>query len=309
MPFVIHIKCNSKNYITLNKKLCKIARLRINKKNSQPKMKFINMKGFTIFLIGLFYCHLLNGQTTQEEYNFITKGYRFTIEYGLDMKQGYTMTPIKDYNFSTSFHANIMGLFRESGDLAGYLVRVKDGTFDKDICIPTENSTEDIWQQYDYVLQSLPLSTQRYYTIILSRFLSQKPTILADNTTKPDTVSTTIIPDSEEGTGGIIIPKKTSPLLPGNVEGINHHTIRFTPDPPQTAKDINGNIKLNFCVNKEGDIVEAKIVPAETDIKDNDVISLVLANVRKYKFSLNVYAPDRECGYLIYTFTKNETDE
>ena len=28
-------------------------------------------------------------QTTQEEYNFITKGYRFTIEHGLDMKNNY----------------------------------------------------------------------------------------------------------------------------------------------------------------------------------------------------------------------------
>ncbi|MFK7946960.1 MAG: hypothetical protein AB8G11_05175 [Saprospiraceae bacterium] len=260
-------------------------------------------------MITIFCCQLTYGQTTQEEYNFITKGYRFTIDYGLDMKQGYTMTRLKDYNFSTSFHADIMGLFRVSGDLAGYLVRIKDGTFNKDICIPTENSANDIWQQYDYLLQSLPLSTQRYYTIILSQFLSQKTMIYANNTTKSDTLNGVAILDSEEGTGGIIIPKKTNPLLPGNVEGINHHSMRFIPDPPQTAKEVNGNIKLNFCVNKEGDITEAKIIPAETNIKDADIISLVLANVRKYKFSLNVYAPDRECGYITYTFTKTEQDE
>lgn len=272
-------------------------------------MEYLNIKSYVIFIITMLCCQITNGQTTQEEYNFITKGYRFTIEYGLDMKKGYTMKSLKDYNFSTSFHADIMGLFRESGDLAGYLVRIEDGIFEKDICIPTENSSDDIWKQYDYLLQSLPLSTQRYYTIILSRFLSQKPMLYADNKVKQDTLNEVTIPDSEEGTGGVVIPKKTNPLLPGNVEGINHHTIRFTPDPPQTAKEISGNIKLNFCVNKEGDIIEAKIVPAETDITDNDVISLVLANVRKYKFSLNVYAPERECGYIIYTFTKNETDE
>lgn len=267
------------------------------------------MKGSVIFLIATIYCQVLIGQTTQEEYNFITKGYKFTIEYGLDMKQGYTMQPIKDYNFSTSFHANIFGFFRASGDLSGYLVRIKDGVFEQDICIPTERSTDDIWQQYDFLLQTLPLSTQRYYTIILSRFLSQKPLLYANKPIQSDTLNEITMADSEEGTGGIIIPKKTNPLLPGNVEGINHHSIRFTPDPPQTAKDVDGNIKVNICVNKEGDIAEASIVTEATNINDNDVISLVLANVRKYKFSLNVYAPDQECGYITYSFTKTKTNE
>jgi hypothetical protein len=251
------------------------------------------------------------GQTSQEEYNFITKGYRFTVDYGLDMKKEYSVKQLKEYDLTPNCSAVISGLFRAgTSDLAGYLLSIKDGSFEKDICIPTENSTTDIWKQYDYMLQSLPLSTQRYVTITLSRFLSQKPALQNPKKSTIDSLPVEIPTTfSEEGTGGIVIPKKTNPLLPSHVQGINHHTIRFFPDPPQTAKEINGNLKLEICVNKEGDVLEASILDAESSIKDNDVKDLVLANVRKYKFSLNVYAPNLECGYITYTFTKTADDE
>lgn len=270
------------------------------------------MKAFFTLLLFFFISANIIGQTTQEEYNFITKGYRFTIDYGLDMKENYTMKFIKKYTFSTTYTANIQGLFRNDDHLAGYLVSIKDGTLEKDICIPTEQSSDEIWKQYDYLLQSLPLSTQRYFTITLSRFLSQKPTInTATITPLPDSTkfSASTPPDSEEGTGGVVIPKATNPLLPSNVKGINHHTIRFFPNPPQTGKEVNGNIKLNFCVSKKGEVTEASVLQNESSINDEDVINLVLANVRKYKFSLNVYAPDIECGSIIYTFTKTETTD
>lgn len=251
------------------------------------------------------------GQTSQEEYNFITKGYRFTVDYGLDMKQGYQMRLLKQYNLTDNCAATISGFFRTvKGDLAGYLLTIKEGTFEKDICIPTENSTDEIWKQYDAILQSLPLSTQRYVTIAISRFLSQKPPTQTAQKAPEDSLSmASSLQLSEEGTGGIVIPKKTNPLLPSHVESINHHTIRFFPDPPQTAKDINGNLKLKICINKEGDVLEAIILDEQSSITDSDVKELVLANVRKYKFSLNVYAPDLECGYINYTFVKTPDNE
>lgn len=269
------------------------------------------MKNTLIVFLLMLTCLIGYGQTSQEEYNFITKGYRFTMDYGLDMKQGYSVKLLKKYDLTANCSSMISGLFRtQNASLAGYLVVIKDGTFEKDICIPTENSTDEIWKQYDYMLQSLPLSTQRYVTITLSRFLSQKPSIHTSQKSPSDSM-TTEIPSmlSEEGTGGIVIPKKTNPLLPSHVESINHHTIRFFPDPPQTAKEISGNLKLKICVNKEGDVFEATILNDKSTITDNDVRELVLANVRKYKFSLNVYAPDLECGYITYTFTKTAPNE
>lgn len=276
------------------------------KTNITISLKITVMKTFLIITL-LLITQTLFGQTTQEEYNFITKGYRFTIDYGLDMKRGYTMKSIKNYQLSGNASANIQGLFRGSEQLAGYLVTIKDGVFEKDICIPTEQSSTEIWKQYEELLQSLPITTQRKFIVALSKFLSQKP-ILTTEIPLADTDTVTTI-DAEEGTGGIVIPKKTNPLLPSNVKGINHHTIRFFPDPPQTAADVSGNITLNICVNKEGEIVEAKVTKDKSTIKNTDVIDLVIANVRKYKFSLNVYAPDSECGYITYTFTKIENED
>lgn len=40
--------------------------------------------------------------TTQEEYNYLTKGYKVQIESGLDMKKGYTLKNI-DEDFSSAF--------------------------------------------------------------------------------------------------------------------------------------------------------------------------------------------------------------
>lgn len=236
----------------------------------------MKLRNWLSFLIALMYCQAINGQTTQEEYNFITKGYQFTIEYGLDMKQGYNMKFLKAYHYSTDFRSQISGFFRASGELAGYLVQVTDGSFQKAICIPTENSSDTIWQQYDYLLQTLPLSTQRYYTITISQFLSQKSFASNNESILPDSLNNIVWQDAEEGTGGIIIPKKTNPLLPSNIQGINHHTIRFKPDPPQTAKNIHGQIKLNFCVNKVGEIIDVKVLAAESDIKDKDIINFSL---------------------------------
>jgi hypothetical protein len=269
------------------------------------------MKTIAVIPLLMLFCYLGYGQTSQEEYNFITKGYRFTMEYGLDMKKGYSVKLLKKYDLTPNCSAAISGVFREgTSDLAGYLLAIKDGTFEKDICIPTEKSISDIWKQYDYMLQSLPLSTQRYVTITLSHFLSQKPSLPNPQESNIDSIAVEIPTTfSEEGTGGIVIPKKTNPLLPSHVRGINHHIIRFFPDVPQTARNINGNLKLKICVNKEGDVLDATILDDQSSITDNDVKDLVLANVRKYKFSLNVYAPDLECGYITYTFTKTSDDE
>jgi len=248
----------------------------------------------------------INAQTTLEEYNFISKGYRFTQENGLDMKANYIMKPFKTYQY-TSTVINISGLFRKKdGDLAGYLFAIKDGVLDKDICVPTEQSDSIVWRKYEIALQGLPIPILRSHTIILSKFLSQKPNNLIAILEPTDSLESTLTFDKEEGTGGIVIPKTGNPLLPSNITGITHHSVRFKPETPKTGKVVSGSIRLEICVNKEGEIIESKVLNEGTDIKDVDILELVMANVHKYKFSMNVYAPEKDCGYLTYTFVEME---
>lgn len=245
-------------------------------------------------------------QTTLEEYNFISKGYRFTKENGLDMKVGYVMKSLKTYQ-QTSTTVNISALFRtETGDLAGYLFATEDGVFKQDICVPTETADATVWRRYEIALQALPISILRNHTIIVSKFASQKSYNLVDVLAATDSLEYAFASDKEEGTGGIVIPKKGNPLLPSHIIGITHHTVRFAPESPRTGKILSGSVRLEICVNKEGEIVESKVLNEGTSIKDVDVLELVMANVHKYKFSMNVYAPEKDCGYLTYTFMETE---
>ncbi len=245
----------------------------------------------------------INAQTTLEEYNYISKGYRFTFDNDLDIKEGYLMKPLNKFQYNnTTIH--ISGLFRKiDGDLAGYLFELSDGIFKKDICVPTETSDSIVWRKYEIELQSLPVPILRHHSICLSKFLSQKPDNLIVIAAPTDSLTNAAL-NEEEGTGGIIIPKTGNPLLPSNITGITYHTVRFTPETPKTGKVIRGSVRLEICVNKEGEIIDSKILNQGTSIKDVDILELVVANVHKYKFSMNVYAPEKDCGYLTYTFAE-----
>ena len=52
------------------------------------------MKKLTIAIMLMLCSFVLISQTTMEEYNYITKGYKIMLESGLDLKEGYE---IKDY--------------------------------------------------------------------------------------------------------------------------------------------------------------------------------------------------------------------
>ena len=221
------------------------------------------------------------------------------------MKADYIMKPLKSYQHTSTF-VNISGLFHtKNGDLAGYLFATKDGTFQQDICVPTEKSDSLVWRRYEITLQGLPITILRNHTILVSKFLSQKPDNLIAIAEPTDSLANTAL-NEEEGTGGIVIPKTGNPLLPSNIVGITHHIVRFAPENPKTGKIVVGSVRLEICVNKEGEIIESKILNEGTSIKEADILELVMANVHKYKFSMNVYAPEKDCGYITYTFEEKE---
>ena len=65
---------------------------------------------FIFVIIFLGFINKLNAQTSLEEYNFISKGFRFTQQSGLDMKADYIMKRLKSYQHTSTF-VNISGLF------------------------------------------------------------------------------------------------------------------------------------------------------------------------------------------------------
>lgn len=85
-------------------------------------------------------------QTTQEEYNYLTEGYKEQLEKGLDTKRGYVFGPeqvisIDDGKFIFTFKP----LLRESENkLAAVSVRIQSNkaiSSDIFLCIPVDNPT------------------------------------------------------------------------------------------------------------------------------------------------------------------------
>jgi hypothetical protein len=95
------------------------------------------------------------GQTTQEEYNFITKGYKVQLDSGLDMKKGYLFTDYGKYSLSfgseqrecefkgltrqgQTKHCAIMMIYRRTDIPNGQVFF---------ICIPSADAPDEIWKQ------------------------------------------------------------------------------------------------------------------------------------------------------------------
>jgi hypothetical protein len=90
-------------------------------------------------------------QTTLEEYNYVTKGYKVQIESGLDMKKGYLIQDIDKGEISgRSF--DLKALYRVKGaskQKAAYMiVYTRKGSASEYICIPQGQSDQEVITKY-----------------------------------------------------------------------------------------------------------------------------------------------------------------
>lgn len=111
------------------------------------KAKIISVLAI-LLLAGL---SIVCSQTTMEEYNYLSEGYKMQIEKGLDMKKGYI---IKEYDtwgmdYGT-FERQVIfkGLFREGKDKPCailMILRRTNSDYEEFICIPHYDSTDEMW--------------------------------------------------------------------------------------------------------------------------------------------------------------------
>lgn len=138
-------------------------------------------------LILLCVSYTLRAQTTDEEYNYVTKGLKIQMESGLDMKKGYEIVSVDTiyYEFSnqnnyqtnsgtayvlqklvrtnispptTAAHILRWGTFKftsdENANLAISINNINNGF----ICIPIEKSSEEISNKYHQSILTLKRS-------------------------------------------------------------------------------------------------------------------------------------------------------
>ncbi|MBN2829263.1 MAG: hypothetical protein JXR56_02955 [Candidatus Cloacimonetes bacterium] len=106
--------------------------------------------------------------TTEEEYNYLTKGYKIQLESGLDMKKGYIIKDMGEWE-EGSHGFKFKVLIREEADeLAGILVIAKSdswtGVSTYYLCIPINNP--DLMKRYHESLSSISFISTSYAKVL-----------------------------------------------------------------------------------------------------------------------------------------------
>ncbi|HCV42138.1 MAG TPA: hypothetical protein DGH68_01545 [Bacteroidetes bacterium] len=106
--------------------------------------------GFSLVL--MFFSSQGQAQTTLEEYNYATKGYRVQIESGLDMKKGYTFEEINSIRLSYTTggfrETEFKALFKEGTKKPAAILCIyscSDNPSKEYLCIPQPNSPRELW--------------------------------------------------------------------------------------------------------------------------------------------------------------------
>jgi hypothetical protein len=119
----------------------------------------------------------LKGQTTLEEYNYATKGYKVQIESGLDMKKGYDFTSIDTVStkIATAEMKILYRLKENKKEIAAYLIIYnRYGRTIEYLCVPHPKSDKEILQKYYASLwdgSSEASSKGQLISIVLSKHL------------------------------------------------------------------------------------------------------------------------------------------
>ena len=112
--------------------------------------KLLNLAGVILMM---WVSSSANAQTTEEEYNYITKGYKIQIESGLDMKKGYRFEDVDSWGLKYSGferNASFKMLYRD-GEKKPCAILMKldrtNTTFEAYLCIPHYFSDDQIWKR------------------------------------------------------------------------------------------------------------------------------------------------------------------
>ncbi len=109
-----------------------------------------------ILAIGLFFLPFITkAQTSSEEYNYVTKGYKAQVTEGLDMKKGYKLTQVQQRTFRLG-STTINKLIRTANNsIAAYMVIYKPNSGDAQFfCIPNPNSPYEVIQMYESTISA-----------------------------------------------------------------------------------------------------------------------------------------------------------
>jgi hypothetical protein len=69
--------------------------------------------------------------------------------------------------------------------------------------------------------------------------------------------------------------------------------------------DGSGRVVTRTCINRNGIVTSAEIIPEKTTIKDKEVLELYLKPARGFRFEPKSNAHEVECGSLAFSIDNN----
>ncbi len=289
------------------------------------------MKNFlTIYFILFAGILLAQSGTTLDEYRYLSKGYAYQLEMGLDpTKKGYEIRQ----NYTTKNQTNILGLYQLSDQkLKGLLLESTDEKGKTHYwVVPNLHSEPNVLALYRQDLQ------QHQQASVLAKMLEAKDEYLfyaAANQSSPQNGSpaavhssevsaTTTLPASSPAPatyeavpvsrekeftakgGTPISTTKTAPGLTGSTvtgtlsAGMKTRTLLVKPF-TRNATPAKGKVMIKFCTNPEGVVTYAKFTQRGSTTLDSQLKALALAAVRKMRLSPS--DSEEDCGTVGFDF-------
>jgi hypothetical protein len=285
---------------------------------------------YLLFLLMSFSLFAQEG-TTLEEYRYLSKGYLYQKELGLDIyKSGYKVQTL----FTTSKDAQLIGLYEDGrNEIKALLVVIEEpGQTPIYICIPRGNSDERVLSLYNLDVQRLiNVESRKMYDNAMQEFLysslnnsmgTEQPTTLTpesyemmskSNSQAFNDASEDILV-SKGGTESVVmtesdkvteqpVKEPAKPIMTQATATISgdvlSREIIVAPN-VQTESDKKGSVAVKVCVDMDGFVLSAKYTQRGSTTLDKDLKKVAVDAASKYRFDKS--ERKEECGIITFQF-------
>ncbi|MEM8908737.1 MAG: hypothetical protein AAGD05_12895 [Bacteroidota bacterium] len=277
--------------------------------------------------------------TSLEEYRYLTKGYAYQKEMGLDAnKAGYTIRKV----FESDDQVSIIGMYKENQTSPQALLLMTESTADQIYyrCLPNNQAHERVKEMYAlHRKQALPASVQQHFDDALRAYLfaslgptpSYVPTnrpiaydaptkVLPNSSSKSidDQLQTKGLPDaagyfpnpptpSTANQYSTPTPTNTAPA-PITTQAsaqitINGHlsdrAVRAAPKVESTYR-AKGKVVIKVCVDQNGEVTQAKFTQRGSTTFNSELKAIALNSAKASRFAFSELS--EQCGTIAYHF-------
>lgn len=270
-----------------------------------------------IALILLLLPTLLASQTSLDEYRYLTKGYAYQIEMGLDpVKKGYEIRE----NFRADNGVLIMGMYKINQSTPQGLLFIvpKSTTKSAYFAIPHPDSAEEVQLAYQQdrklyksteVSDQLNLAKDQYLFFQNKNIIPQEYAAVPKNgqsiDNKPITTEFT-----SKGNGfssnpspmkdPVLTNKSAGKLVFGDISGDLAARGVIAPPKTQYSGRKSGKVMVKFCVNKNGAVTFAKFTQRGSTTLDTQLKQLAVDAIKKTQFAQS--SSTKDCGTAAFVF-------